>query len=142
MPDCLFAFQIHLSLEQSRGNINIEPNLYCARSNNTMPQFFVLWRQNTSIQPAPDPMQQVKQTEGFLALMRHQLSQGTLREVHVFLRGDQGYAISKDVSEEKLYADLQAWLPWVIFEVHQTVPFPKGIEISLEVAKARAQMMK
>ena len=74
--------------------------------------------------------------------MRHQLSQGSLREVHAFLRGDQGYAISKDVTEEKLYTDLQAWQPWVIFEVHQTVPFPKGIEISLEVAKARAQMMK
>jgi hypothetical protein len=74
--------------------------------------------------------------------MRHQLSQRSLREVHVFLRGDQGCAISKDVPEEKLYADLQAWQPWVIFEVHQKVPFPKGIEISLEVVKARAQMMK
>jgi len=74
--------------------------------------------------------------------MRHQLSEGTLKEVHAFLRGDEGYAISKDVSEEKLYADLQAWQPWVLFEVHQTIPFPKGIEINLEVAKARAQMMK
>jgi hypothetical protein len=87
-------------------------------------------------------MQAVKQTEGFLALMRHQLSEGSLREVHAFLRGDQGYAISKDVTEEKLYAELQAWWPYVIFEVHQTVPFPKAIEIGLEVLKARAQMMK
>jgi hypothetical protein len=87
-------------------------------------------------------MQQVKQTEGFLALIRAQLSQGSLKEVHAFLEGDQGYAISKDVSEEKLYAELQAWLPYVTFEVHQTVPFPKAIEIGVEVLKARAQMMK
>jgi len=107
-----------------------------------MTQFFILWRENTSIQPAPDPMQQVKQTEGFLALMRHQLSEGSLREVHAFVGGDKGYAISKDVSAEKLYAELQAWFPYVTFEVHQTVPFPKAIEIGLEVLKARAQMMK
>jgi len=107
-----------------------------------MTQFFILWRQNNSLQPDRDPMQQVRQTEGFLALMRHQLSEGSLKEVHGFLDGDKGYAISKDVSEEKLYAELQAWLPYVTFEVHQTVPFPKAIEISLEVLKARAQMMK
>jgi hypothetical protein len=106
-----------------------------------MIQFLILWKQNSSI-PPPDPAQFVRQTEGFLALMRHQLSEGSLKEVNAILQGDLGYAISKDVSEEKLYADLQAWQPWVQFEVYQTVPFPKGIEISLEVAKARAQMMK
>jgi hypothetical protein len=107
-----------------------------------MTQFFILWRQNAGIPPAPDPNQQVKQIEGFLALMRQQLSQGSLKEVHAFLDGDKGYAISKDVSEEKLYAELQSWQPYVLFEVHQTVPFPKAIEIGLEVQKARAQMMK
>jgi len=108
-----------------------------------MPQFFILWKQNASIPPAADPMQQVMQVEGFLGLMRHQLADGSLKEVHAYLEGDKGYAITKETAtEEKVYADLQAWQPWVLFEVHRTVPFPKGIEISLEVVKARAQMMK
>jgi hypothetical protein len=107
-----------------------------------MPQFFISWSLNSSIQPPQDPMQQVKQTEGFLALMRHQLSEGSFKEVHAFLDGDKGYGISKDVPIEKVYADLQAWQPWVQFEVHQTVQFPRGIEVVLEVQKARAQMMK
>jgi hypothetical protein len=88
-------------------------------------------------------MQQVQQTEGFLGLMRHQLTDGSLKEVNAFLQGDQGYAISKETAtEEKLYADLQAWQPWVQFEVHRTVPFPKALEINLEVVKARANMMQ
>lgn len=87
-------------------------------------------------------MVQVQQTEGFLALMRHQLTDGSLREVHAFLRGDEGYAISKETAtEEQVYTDLQAWQPFVLFEVHRTVPFPKGIELTLEVQKARARMM-
>src|SRR5579862_3527985 len=100
-----------------------------------MTQFFVLWKRNLDLPPF-DPMQQVQQTEGFLAMMRNQLGTGSLKEVNIFLQGDRGYAVSKDVTEEKLYADLQAWLPWVSFEVHQTIPFPKGIEVSLEVQKA------
>ena len=87
-------------------------------------------------------MQQVQQSEGFLALIRHQLTDGHLKEVHAFLRGDEGYALSKEnVTEEEIYRELQAWQPWVLFEVHRTVPFPKGIEITLEVLRARANMM-
>ena len=106
-----------------------------------MPQFFILWKLNPNIPPPQDPNQQIMQTEGFLALMRHQLTDGSLKEVHAFLSGDAGYAISKDVTQEKVYSDLQAWQPWVTFEVQETVPFPKGIEIALEVQKSRARMM-
>ena len=107
-----------------------------------MPQFFILWKLNNSLPPPQDPNQQVRQFEGFLALMRHQLMDGTLKEVHGFLQGDQGYAITKETAtEERLYAELQAWQPWVQFEVHRTVPFPRAIEITLDVAKSRAKMM-
>jgi hypothetical protein len=86
---------------------------------------------------------QVMQTEGFLALMRHQLTDGVLKEVQGFLQGDRGYAITKEnATEEQVYKELQAWTPWVEFEVHRTIPFPKAIEITLEVQKARAQMMQ
>jgi hypothetical protein len=106
-----------------------------------MPQMFVFWKLNLGIQPPQDLNMQVAQTEGFLALMRHQLTDGSLKEVHAFLQGDSGYAISKETAtEEQLYADLQAWQPWVTFEVHKTIAFPKGIEIVLEVQKARARM--
>jgi len=107
-----------------------------------MTQFFILWKRNNDLPPPTDPMQTVQQTEGFLGLMRHQLTDGALKEVNVFLQGDRGYAISKDVTQEMLYADLQAWLPWVSFEVHQTIPFPKGIEVSLEVQKTLAKQMQ
>ena len=107
-----------------------------------MSHYFILWKRNNELTPPTDPKLQIQQTEGFLQLMRHQLSDGSLKEVHSFLKGDQGYAISKDVTEERLYSDLQGWLPWVTFEVHQTIPFPKGIELSLEVQKNIAKQMQ
>ena len=43
-------------------------------------------------------MQQVMQIEGFLGLMRHQLADGSLKEVHAYLEGDKGYAITKETA--------------------------------------------
>lgn len=87
-------------------------------------------------------MQEVAQTEGFLALMRHQLTDGSLKEVHSFLEGRAGYGITKETAtKEQVFAELQAWQPWVEFEVHETVPFPKAIETALEVQRSRAKMM-
>jgi hypothetical protein len=108
-----------------------------------MTQFFILWKLNTAIPPPPDPMQQLQQTEGFLALMRHNLTDGSLREVHGFLEGSRGYAITKETAtEEEVYKELQAWQPWVEFEVHRTVPFPRAIELTIEVQKQRVNMMQ
>jgi hypothetical protein len=107
-----------------------------------MTQFFILWKRNNDVAPPTTPEQGVQQLEGFLALMRHQLTDGNLKEVHAFLRGDQGYAISKDVSQEMLFAELQAWQPFVTFEVHQTVPFPKALEMGLEVQRTLVKQMQ
>jgi hypothetical protein len=70
--------------------------------------------------------------------MKAQLQAGILREVHAFLEGDRGYLITGDVAEEQLYEALQMWLPFVTFELHRTVPFPKGIELTLSATKKRA----
>jgi hypothetical protein len=108
-----------------------------------MTQFFILWEINTTIPPPEDPTRQVQQTEGFLAMVRHDLTDGPMKEIHGFLEGGRGYAITKEnATEEQVYAAIAAWQPYVEFEVHRTVPFPKGVEVILDVQKQRARMMQ
>jgi len=84
----------------------------------------------------------VKQNEAFLALYQAQARSSDLKETYAFLEGDRGYFITGDISPVKAMEVLAAWQPYVTFELHQTVKFPKPIETGLAVAKQRAAMMK
>lgn len=106
-----------------------------------MPVFFGLWELNTSLPPPPDPKMLVMQNEAFLGLFESHVKSGVVKEAHAFVEGNRGYFISGDVSAEALLEALAAWSPFVTFEIHQTVKFPKPIEISIAVAKHRAAMM-
>jgi hypothetical protein len=65
-----------------------------------------------------------------------------LKVVHEFLDGDRGYLLTGDLPQEKILETLAAWSPWVTFELHETVKFPRPIEIAIGIAKQRAAMMK
>ena len=70
--------------------------------------------------------------------LRAQLKSGRIREVHAFAEGDAGYFITGDVTDEQVFEDLSVWSPYVTFELHRTIPFPKASEIVLKALKARA----
>ncbi len=103
-----------------------------------MTEYFGLWKINQSLPPPPTPAEQIKQQEGFDALIRAQLKSGRVREVHSFLEGGAGYFLTADVSDEEVFQDLAAWAPYVTFELHRTVPFPKASEIALKAIRQRA----
>jgi hypothetical protein len=107
-----------------------------------MPSYFGLWKLNTTIQPPADPKVSVQQLEGFLGLMKAQLQSGAVKEVHGFIEGGGGYLLTGDHPPEKILEALAAWSPWVTFELHETVKFPKPIEIAIGIAKQRVAMMK
>ncbi|MFZ1023232.1 MAG: hypothetical protein WAN87_03770 [Thermoplasmata archaeon] len=91
--------------------------------------------------PPPDPKMLVMQNEAFFALFQAHVKSGIVKEAHAFLDGDRGYFISGDVSPEALQEAIASWYPYITFEIHQTVKFPKPIENSIKVAKQRAAMM-
>jgi hypothetical protein len=107
-----------------------------------MASYFGLWTLNPAIQPPADPEMSVKQLEGFLGLVKAQLESGALKELHAFLEADRGYFLTGDHPPEKILETLSAWTPYVTFELHQTVKFPRPLEISIGIAKQRAAMMK
>src|SRR3989442_13981058 len=96
-----------------------------------MATYFGLWKVNTSLPPPPTPAEQIRQQEGFDALLRSQLKSGRLREVHAFLEGGAGYFITGDVTAEQAFEDLPIRAPFVSFELHRTSPFAKSCEIAL-----------
>lgn len=107
-----------------------------------MPSHFGLSKLNPAIQPPADPRIALQQTQGFLALVDAELKGGVLKEVHAYLEADRGYFLTGDHSAKKILRTLSAWSPWVTFELHQTVKFPKPIEISIGIAKQRVAMTK
>src|SRR5438093_9786416 len=96
-----------------------------------MATYFGLWKANTSLPPPPTPAEQIKQQEGFDALLRGQLKSGRLREVHAFLEGGTGYIITGDVTEEQAFEELAFWSPFVKFELHDTITLPISCVIVL-----------
>ena len=106
-----------------------------------MTVFFGLWKDNPNIPPPAAPSDQVKQFEGFAAAIKMQKQSGDLKEVHAFPGTSSGYFISGDVSAERLDQDLELFIPWVIFEVHQTIPIEKALENAVNAAKMRASQM-
>ena len=103
-----------------------------------MATYFGLYKLNDSLPPPPTPQEQVKQQEAFDALLRAQMKSGRIREVHAFAEGGAGYFITGDVTDEEVFEDLAAWSPYVTFELHRTIPFPKASEIVLKALRARA----
>ncbi len=100
-----------------------------------MTSYFILWKVNTNIPPPPDPEARVQQLKGFLAVTKSHLQSGVLKELNSFINIGEGYGISGDVTKEQLLAALDAWFPYVTFEVHETIPTTRSLEISLDNAK-------
>jgi hypothetical protein len=103
-----------------------------------MTTFFILWKMNTNIMPGytmTDPKIALKINEAFLALMNSQLQSGVVKELHSFLQGDRGYGITGDVTDEQLAEAISAWMPFITFEVHKTIPATKDLEIAISRIK-------
>jgi hypothetical protein len=103
-----------------------------------MPTYFGLWKFNTNIPPPQSPEDQIRQSEAFATLIKNQLQAGQLKEVHAFLEGNRGYFVTGDVAYEQTYEALSMWSPYVTFELHRTIPFPRAIDLFVTATKKRA----
>ncbi|HXW95761.1 MAG TPA: hypothetical protein VEJ19_08645 [Nitrososphaerales archaeon] len=102
-----------------------------------MTLYFGLWRLNRNIQPAPTPEAQVMQQEAFVAMIKAQLQMGRIKEAQTYVEGGGGYFVY-DGTEEQIHEDVSLWDPYVIFEIHRTIPLQRAAELELAAFKKRA----
>jgi hypothetical protein len=103
-----------------------------------MPTYFGLWKENMNIQPPANPADQIAQTKAFLELIKAHLKSGILKEAHGFVEGHAGYFITGDLPDEQLAENFAMWTPYITFELHRTVPFPKFLELGLSALQKRS----
>lgn len=70
-------------------------------------------------------------------MIRAQLQAGRLRDVNAYLESDAGYFFYEGPNEQ-LTEDDALWSPYVNFEIHETLPAQKSVELALSAFKKRA----
>ena len=100
-----------------------------------MTTYFGIWKLNTSL-PPQDPKVELQLNLAFQAMIKQDISDGTIKEAYTFLEGSAGYFLSGDVTEEKLHEVL------ITFELHKTIPILKSIETVVNVSRARVAALK
>ncbi len=91
-----------------------------------------------SIQPPASPADQIAQAKGFLEVIKAQMKAGVLKEAHGFIEGNAGYFVTGDLPDEQQAENFAMWTPYVTFELHRTIPFPKAVEIFVRGVERRS----
>ena len=103
-----------------------------------MSRYLVLYRANPANWPT-DPKQVLAQLERVAAGTNYLFKEGVLREVG-WITPQEGYAIFEADSKEKVLELVQPFFPYYSQDIHEIVPWEKGIQAILAGAKAAASM--
>ena len=112
-----------------------------------MARHLILWRQNrAAIQLMPtDPSESLKMNERMFAAIDDFIKKGDIEEFGFFPEtnagGASGYAIRKGEATD-IARGVWSFLPFIIMEVHEIIPWEKGKEITFERFKAMVEAAK
>jgi len=106
-----------------------------------MARYLVLW-QNNPVAPWPtDPSEALKLNEKMYATMDDLIKKGEIEEFGWFPDANSGYVISEGESVD-IFRRSSMFQPYIIAEHHEIIPYEKGKEISMAVAKAKIEAAK
>jgi hypothetical protein len=100
-----------------------------------------MWRLNLSAPWPTDPKQTLELEEKMWAMIDGLIKKGEIEEFGVFPDGYTGYLISKGTAEDFL-RNTESFLPFVISEPHEIIPYEKNKEIARAMLKAQIAAMK
>jgi len=104
-------------------------------------RFLVLWRTNP-VAPWPrDPVEYSKLVERMWAGIDDAIKKGTVKEHGSFLEGVSGYSIGEGEATD-VFKSVNMFLPYVLFEVHEIIPYEKSKEIQRALIKAQIEAAK
>ena len=103
-----------------------------------MARFLILWHSNPVAPWPTNPEEYLKLQERMWAGMDNLMRQGLVKELGYFADGRSGYAIGEGDAADAFRA-VSMFMPYVEFEVHETISYEKAKEITRAVCKAAAQ---
>jgi len=106
-----------------------------------MARYLILWRENPVAPWPTDPSEALKLNEKMFAAVDDLIKKGEIEEFGFFQDGTSGYTIGKGESTD-MFRCSSMFLPYILGEVHEIIPYEKGKEIELAVAKARIEAAK
>ncbi len=106
-----------------------------------MARYLVLWRQNPCAPWPTDPSERLKLSERMYAAIDDSIKKGEMDEFGFFPDVVSGYVISKGEAAD-LYRRASMFQPYILVEHHEIIPYEKGKEISIAIAKARIEAAK
>jgi len=98
-------------------------------------KFLVLWRSNLMAPWPQDPREYLELTEKIWGGVDSLIKKGLVKEVGTFLDGMTGYAIVEGGAAE-VYNAIGMFIPYMLSEVHEIMPYEKGKEIDRARLKA------
>jgi len=106
-----------------------------------MARFLVLWRDNP-VAPLPtDPVESLKLLEKMFAVLDESIKRGEIEEFGFFPDGTSGYSIGKGEATD-VFRSVSMFSPYILFEVHEIIPYEKGKEITIALLKAQIAAAK
>ena len=106
-----------------------------------MARFLILWRSNPAAPMPTDPSEHLKLEEKMFAAVDDLIKKGEIEEFGFFQDGTSGYVIGKGEATD-IFRRLRMFSPYILGEVHEIIPYEKGKEIMLAVAKAKIEAAK
>jgi len=101
-----------------------------------MGRFLVLWRLNPLAPWPTDPSKTLELNEKMWASTDSAIKEGKIKEFGSFLDASSGYVIGEGEATD-VFASANMFMPYVLFEVHEIIPYEKEKEIVRAICKAQ-----
>ena len=106
-----------------------------------MARYLMLWRANPAAPTRIDPSEHLKLHEKMFAAIDDLIKKGEIEEFGFFPDANSGILIIKGESTD-VFRILEMFYPDILGEVHEIIPYEKGKEIALALAKAKIEAAK
>lgn len=106
-----------------------------------MARYLGLWRMNPVAPWPTDPSDYLEQAEKLFAVLDDLMKKGEIEELCFFPDGNSGYAIYKGEATD-MFRIASMFLPYILKEFHEIIPYEKSKEIVKAVVKAQVEAAK
>ena len=106
-----------------------------------MARFLILWRMNLAAPWPRKASEGLELNEMMWAAIDSFIKEGLIEDFGTFPEGTSGYSIGKGEATD-LFRRLNMFLPYMVAEVHEIIPYEKSKEILREVLTQIAALQK